>query len=124
MDGFLIVFDMALQGYGTHLMNHLKDYHIQHNVLHFLTFADEFAIGYFKKSFFGNGTLYILWIFFLSSLFPNVSCQIMFENLKLKGKNTCNTCNKHNFVTNANASRDDLPYFIATKNVTSTQQQI
>ncbi len=30
-------------------MNHLKDYHLKHNVLHFLTFADEFAIGYFKK---------------------------------------------------------------------------
>ena len=30
-------------------MNHLKDYHIKHSVLHFLTFADEFAIGYFKK---------------------------------------------------------------------------
>ncbi len=39
----------VLQGYGTHMMNHLKDYHIKHNVLHFLTFADEFAIGYFKK---------------------------------------------------------------------------
>ncbi|XP_013421892.1 histone acetyltransferase KAT2B-like [Lingula anatina] len=38
-----------VKGYGTHLMNHLKDYHIRHNVLHFLTFADEFAIGYFKK---------------------------------------------------------------------------
>ena len=31
------------------MMNHLKDYHVKHNVLHFLTFADEFAIGYFKK---------------------------------------------------------------------------
>ena len=30
-------------------MNHLKDYHIQHGVLNFLTYADEFAIGYFKK---------------------------------------------------------------------------
>lgn len=40
---------LSTQGYGTHLMNHLKDYHVQHNVLHFLTFADEFAIGYFKK---------------------------------------------------------------------------
>ena len=30
-------------------MNHLKDYHIQHGIYHFLTFADEFAIGYFKK---------------------------------------------------------------------------
>jgi hypothetical protein len=34
-----------VKGYGTHLMNHLKDYHIGHNVYHFLTFADEFAIG-------------------------------------------------------------------------------
>lgn len=40
---------MDFQGYGTHMMNHLKDYHIQHHVCHFLTFADEFAIGYFKK---------------------------------------------------------------------------
>lgn len=31
------------------MMNHLKDYHIKHNILHFLTFADEYAIGYFKK---------------------------------------------------------------------------
>ncbi|XP_020293312.1 histone acetyltransferase KAT2B-like isoform X2 [Pseudomyrmex gracilis] len=38
-----------VKGYGTHLMNMLKDYHIKNNVLHFLTFADEFAIGYFKK---------------------------------------------------------------------------
>lgn len=38
-----------VKGYGTHLMNHLKDYHIRHNLVHFLTFADEFAIGYFKK---------------------------------------------------------------------------
>jgi len=38
-----------VKGYGTHLMNHLKDYHLQHNVIHFLTFADEYAIGYFKK---------------------------------------------------------------------------
>lgn len=38
-----------VKGYGTHMMNHLKDYHIQHSICHFLTFADEFAIGYFKK---------------------------------------------------------------------------
>jgi histone acetyltransferase len=30
-------------------MNHLKDYHTKHKVHHFLTYADEFAIGYFKK---------------------------------------------------------------------------
>ena len=40
---------VMFQGYGTYIMNQLKDYHIRHNVLHFLTFADEFAIGYFKK---------------------------------------------------------------------------
>lgn len=38
-----------VKGYGTHLMNHLKDYHIKHNIYNFLTYADEFAIGYFKK---------------------------------------------------------------------------
>lgn len=30
-------------------MNHLKDYHISHGITHFLTYADEFAIGYFQK---------------------------------------------------------------------------
>ncbi|XP_065053694.1 histone acetyltransferase KAT2A-like isoform X1 [Rhopilema esculentum] len=38
-----------VKGYGTHMMNHVKDYHIKHNVLNFLTYADEYAIGYFKK---------------------------------------------------------------------------
>lgn len=38
-----------VKGYGTHLMNMLKDYHIKNNILHFLAFADKFAIGYFKK---------------------------------------------------------------------------
>lgn len=30
-------------------MNHLKDYHVANGILHFLTYADEYAIGYFKK---------------------------------------------------------------------------
>uniref|UniRef100_U5EJ34 histone acetyltransferase n=1 Tax=Corethrella appendiculata TaxID=1370023 RepID=U5EJ34_9DIPT len=38
-----------VKGYGTHLMNHLKDYSTQRGIKHFLTYADEFAIGYFKK---------------------------------------------------------------------------
>uniref|UniRef100_A0A8C5FJH8 Histone acetyltransferase n=1 Tax=Gadus morhua TaxID=8049 RepID=A0A8C5FJH8_GADMO len=38
-----------VKGYGTHLMNHLKEYHIKHSILFFLTYADEYAIGYFKK---------------------------------------------------------------------------
>lgn len=38
-----------VKGYGTHLMNHLKDYSTQTGIRHFLTYADEFAIGYFKK---------------------------------------------------------------------------
>ncbi|KAK5647049.1 hypothetical protein RI129_005513 [Pyrocoelia pectoralis] len=38
-----------VKGYGTHMMNYLKDYHVRKNILHFLTFADEFAIGYFEK---------------------------------------------------------------------------
>lgn len=38
-----------VKGYGTRLMNHLKDYCQQIQVYRFLTYADNFAIGYFKK---------------------------------------------------------------------------
>ncbi|VVC27197.1 Hypothetical protein CINCED_3A002170 [Cinara cedri] len=41
--------DQQENGYGTQLMNHLKDYHIKHNILNFLTYADKLAIEYFKK---------------------------------------------------------------------------
>lgn len=39
-----------VKGYGSHLMNHLKD-HVKKSsdVMHFLTYADNYAIGYFKK---------------------------------------------------------------------------
>ncbi|KAK6039935.1 PCAF protein [Cooperia oncophora] len=37
-----------VKGYGTHLMNHLKDYQVKCGNYHLLTFADEFAIGYFR----------------------------------------------------------------------------
>ena len=37
------------QGYGTYMMNNLKDYCIRHSVVHLLTYADEHATGYFKK---------------------------------------------------------------------------
>ena len=35
-------------------MNHLKDYHIKHGVNNFLTYADKYAIGFFKKQGFGK----------------------------------------------------------------------
>lgn len=37
--------DEQMKGYGTHLINHLKDYHTGKNILHFLTYADKCAIG-------------------------------------------------------------------------------
>ncbi|WFD39411.1 histone acetyltransferase [Malassezia japonica] len=39
-----------VKGYGSHLMNHLKD-HVKKvsPIKHFLTYADNYAIGYFKK---------------------------------------------------------------------------
>lgn len=39
-----------VKGYGSHLMNHLKD-HVKKTTacMHFLTYADNYAIGYFKK---------------------------------------------------------------------------
>lgn len=39
-----------VKGYGSHLMNHLKDYvKSSTQCRHFLTYADNYAIGYFKK---------------------------------------------------------------------------
>lgn len=38
-----------VQGYGTHMMNNLKDFCIRHSIHHLLTYADAYATGYFKK---------------------------------------------------------------------------
>ncbi|EEB07672.1 SAGA complex histone acetyltransferase subunit Gcn5 [Schizosaccharomyces japonicus yFS275] len=39
-----------VRGYGAHLMNHLKDYvRGTTSIQHFLTYADNYAVGYFKK---------------------------------------------------------------------------
>lgn len=39
-----------VRGYGAHLMNHLKDYvRGTSPIMYFLTYADNYAIGYFKK---------------------------------------------------------------------------
>lgn len=39
-----------VRGYGAHLMNHLKDYvKATTPIMYFLTYADNYAIGYFKK---------------------------------------------------------------------------
>ncbi|KAJ1513555.1 histone acetyltransferase [Coelomomyces lativittatus] len=39
-----------VKGYGSHLMNHLKDYvKSLGDLRHFLTYADNYAIGYFQK---------------------------------------------------------------------------
>lgn len=38
-----------VKGYGTRLMNHLKEYVKTKNITYFLTYADNYAIGYFKK---------------------------------------------------------------------------
>nr|XP_027195495.1 uncharacterized protein LOC113790079 [Dermatophagoides pteronyssinus] len=41
--------DEQVKGYGTRMMNHLKDYHLSQGIYYFLTYADSYAIGYFKK---------------------------------------------------------------------------
>lgn len=41
--------DEQVKGYGTFLMNHLKDYHISKRIFNLLTYADENAVGYFRK---------------------------------------------------------------------------
>ncbi|CAI6334561.1 unnamed protein product [Periconia digitata] len=42
--------DQQVKGYGAHLMAHLKDYvKATSGIMHFLTYADNFATGYFQK---------------------------------------------------------------------------
>ncbi|BAM38941.1 histone acetyltransferase gcn5-related [Theileria orientalis strain Shintoku] len=38
-----------IKGYGTRIMNHLKEHVKKSNIEYFLTYADNFAIGYFRK---------------------------------------------------------------------------
>lgn len=48
-----------VKGYGSHLMNHLKD-HVRAahpGIEHFLTYADNYAVGYFKKQVGSNDTV-------------------------------------------------------------------
>ncbi|WAQ83038.1 hypothetical protein PtA15_3A404 [Puccinia triticina] len=47
-----------VKGYGSHLMNHLKD-HVKQSTtcMHFLTYADNYAIGYFKKQGFSKDVI-------------------------------------------------------------------
>lgn len=46
----------APQGYGTRLMNHLKEAVKKMDIRYFLTYADNYAIGYFEKQGFTKGT--------------------------------------------------------------------
>ncbi|WPH03284.1 histone acetyltransferase GCN5 [Acrodontium crateriforme] len=42
--------DQQVKGYGAHMMSHLKDFvKATSDVMYFLTYADNYAIGYFKK---------------------------------------------------------------------------
>ncbi|ERL93579.1 hypothetical protein D910_10867 [Dendroctonus ponderosae] len=43
-----------IKGYGTHMMNHLKDYHVSKGIYHCLTYADKEAIGYFERQGFSD----------------------------------------------------------------------
>lgn len=38
-----------MKGYGTRLMNHVKEQAKSEGLLYFLTYADNYAIGYFRK---------------------------------------------------------------------------
>ncbi|MCJ1312712.1 histone acetyltransferase [Agyrium rufum] len=48
---FAVSSDQQVKGYGAHMMHHLKDYvkATAPTIQHFLTYADNYAIGFFKK---------------------------------------------------------------------------
>ena len=39
----------CVQGYGTRLMNHVKEVVKKDGITHFVTYADNYAVGYFQK---------------------------------------------------------------------------
>lgn len=49
-----ITTDRQVKGYGSMVMNHLKAHCQTENLLYFLTYADSFATGYFKKQGFSD----------------------------------------------------------------------
>lgn len=49
-----ITFSEQVKGFGTCLMNHLKNHVMSDGIRYFLTYADNFAVGYFKKQGFTN----------------------------------------------------------------------
>jgi histone acetyltransferase len=61
-----ITADEQVKGYGTRLMNHLKQHARDADGLtHFLTYADNNAVGYFVKQ---------VWLSDLEELFLNLLC--------------------------------------------------
>ncbi|OMJ65818.1 hypothetical protein SteCoe_37571 [Stentor coeruleus] len=44
-----VTYSEQVRGYGTMLMNNLKNYVMKESIRYFLTYADNFALGYFKK---------------------------------------------------------------------------
>ena len=44
-----VTYSEQVRGYGTMLMNSLKNFVIKESIRYFLTYADNFALGYFKK---------------------------------------------------------------------------
>jgi len=52
-----LIFYPQVKGYGTALMNNLKQHVKRTGITHFLTYADNYAIGYFKKQGFSKALL-------------------------------------------------------------------
>ncbi|KAJ6219090.1 hypothetical protein RDWZM_004902 [Blomia tropicalis] len=50
-----ITASQQVKGYGSRMMNYLKDFHSHNGILHFLTFADANAVMYFVKQGFTHG---------------------------------------------------------------------
>lgn len=44
-----ITVDQQVRGYGSRLMSHMKVWAQQHDYLHMMTYADDYAIGYFQR---------------------------------------------------------------------------
>lgn len=107
-----------VRGYGTRIMNKLKDHCRERGIKYFLTYADNNAIGYFKKQGFSNsikcptelwkdlikdydgGTLMETYVN------PNINYSELSDNLKLQRAFIINTANRFLSVKRENKLSD------------------
>ncbi|KAJ3270465.1 histone acetyltransferase [Terramyces sp. JEL0728] len=96
-----------VQGYGSRLMSHVKDHvKVAHGTKHFLTYADNYAIGYFKKQGFTTDITLekSLWMGYIKDYEGGTIMQAVFK--KIRDHTMAHIVHKNNLFDNGEESLD------------------